>query len=683
MNWLHYLLEANLYLAVAYGCYWLLFRKQTFYTANRIYLLASMVFCFLIPLVQVGAQAPLQPVVQTVQTTAAVVYASETTVAPETNLPFLTPNKALQTMYWLVAASMCVWLITKLYSLLKLVFTHRRSSQNNLTLVYVNDEHTPFSFFGYLFVDPLGKLDEAMLRHEMVHISQKHSWDIMFTEVVKMLNWFNPVVYLLQNSLKALHEFEADRLAAGTQQAPDSYVDFLIAQAYRSNGLPFAHQFSNKQLLKSRIMKLYQKRSGKLARLSYLMAVPLCAGLLCASSLAFSKDYGWIKIELKRLSPAVQATKLDSVDTSKKNNLLLVQYLNNPKKNRILDSVAVFENDGKKHVYSPLNVTDEDLVRLKRDYKVWIQIMHFPRNPRLTAKHPAKIRVLAPLPPQPIKLSKLKSIDIPPPPPPPASSPSHSKPVYKGTQLPPPPPPPSVVRFPLPKKAIKPAKAGTIKFPPPRVYDELGKELKPASDNQSVALSIIKPSEAASRVQSNMPNFQKYQGFTDYISKTFKFPYQAIANQTAGYTMVAFQVNSNHMLSNAHVTESLSRETDAAILTCFNSYKAAINAKPGEYTMGFILAIEGAIEKDPVDNIKTIHGFNFGKKVRTGKEPQPNTLTMMLTGKQLQPRTPKIQKPATTKPEVKTAKKSFIESETMRFKAIASFTKPKPSSPCC
>ncbi|CAM3669076.1 M56 family metallopeptidase [Mucilaginibacter galii] len=483
MNWLHYLLEANLYLAVAYGCYWLLFRKQTFYTANRIYLLASTVLCFVIPLVQVSTSAPVQSVTQTVQTTATVVGVSQTAVAPVVSTLFLTPNKALQAIYWLAVASMYVWLVTKLYSLLKLVFTNKRLSRHNLTLVYVNDEHTPFSFFGYLFVDQSGELNEAMLRHEMVHIRQKHSWDIMFTEVIKIMNWFNPVVYLLQNSLKALHEFEADRLAAGNQQAPDAYVDFLIARAYHSNGLPFAHQFSNKQLLKSRIMKLYQKRSGKLARLSYLMALPLCAGLLCASTMAFSKDYGWIRIGLKQLPSAVQTTKSIPVDTSKKNNLLMVQYLNNPQKNRILDSVEVLENDGKKHVYTPLNVTDEDLVRLKRDYNVWIQIMHFPRNPRIPA-HPTLIaKSLPPPPPPPVDPSKPKSLDIPPPPPPnavrfplPKKAVKPAKSVYNGTELPPP-PPPNTVRFPLPKKAIKPAKARTIKFPPPKVYDENGKEV--------------------------------------------------------------------------------------------------------------------------------------------------------------------------------------------------------------
>jgi len=104
MNWLHYLLEANLYLAVAYSCYWLLFRKQTFYTANRIYLLVSTVLCFVIPLVQVGRYEPPKAVAQAPQTVQIVLYDAEPSVTPVPSHAFLTPNKATQAIYWLVAS---------------------------------------------------------------------------------------------------------------------------------------------------------------------------------------------------------------------------------------------------------------------------------------------------------------------------------------------------------------------------------------------------------------------------------------------------------------------------------------------------------------------------------------------------------------------------------------------------
>jgi hypothetical protein len=310
MNWLNYLLEANLYLTVAYSCYWILFRKHTFYNTNRLYLLLSTLFCFLIPLVQIGY----------FQSNKAHVNEVESTLVFENSA--LTLNKAIVGIYCVVALGVFALFILKLYSLLKLIFQNKRIKKNGYTLVHLQGNSSHFSFFGYLFTDMNDCLSETVLRHEMAHIRQGHTWDIVFTEVVKAINWFNPIVYLLQNSPKELHEFEADELAAGNNEK-DQYVNLLITQAYQCSDVPFANHFSTKQLLKTRIMKLYQKRSGKLARINYLFAVPLCAGLLCTSTLAFSKDYGLIKLNFKKENVIkirlIKSTQdVDGQDTSKR-----------------------------------------------------------------------------------------------------------------------------------------------------------------------------------------------------------------------------------------------------------------------------------------------------------------------------------------------------------------------------
>src|SRR3954466_9371611 len=103
MNWLHYLLEANLYLAVAYGCYWLLFRKQTFYTANRLYLLLSTVICFIIPVVQIDYLQPTPKAVQPAQIITQINYIAPTAVAPPSVEYILTLNKAITAIYCIVA----------------------------------------------------------------------------------------------------------------------------------------------------------------------------------------------------------------------------------------------------------------------------------------------------------------------------------------------------------------------------------------------------------------------------------------------------------------------------------------------------------------------------------------------------------------------------------------------------
>ncbi|MFD1255862.1 M56 family metallopeptidase [Mucilaginibacter terrae] len=395
INWLYYLLEANLYLVVAYGCYWLLFRKQTFYTANRVYLLLSTVICFVIPLVQFDYLQPAAPVANALQTNAQISFAALPAFTPPPAKSILTLNKALTAVYCTGALAMLTLFFIKLYSLLKLISTNRRVKQQRYTLVYLDQTPTPFSFFGYLFLSSHENLQETVLRHELVHINQKHSWDIIFTELLKIINWFNPAVYLLQNSLKALHEFEADHCAAGDNQQ-DGYVNIMISQAYQCSGIPFTNHFSNQQLLKSRIMKLYQQRSGRLARLNYLLALPLCAGLLCASTLAFSKNYGWIKISLNTQS----ANELALSALTKTNNENY-SILDTPKRIKSISKNAQL-------LLPPPPPAKPGRVKNKP----------IPPPPAKSAQFKNNV----PSPPPPLLNAQIKTSDFPPPPPPTANN---------------------------------------------------------------------------------------------------------------------------------------------------------------------------------------------------------------------------------------------------------------------
>ncbi len=295
-NWMRYLLEANAYLCVSYGLYWLLLRKQTFYTANRAYLLLSIMVCFALPAIKVSFEPVASAMKDPVAKASTMVVHADQRSTTLSQLPVLKPFKAAKAIYLLGCASTLVLTSMRLYSVLKLIAGRKVYVMGNYTVVKVANAKVPFSFLHYLFVSDEADVDDTILRHECVHMRQNHSIDILITEVLKSLCWFNPVVYLLQNSLKAVHEYEADRCAALDE--PDRYVDLLIGQACLSSGIPLTSDFSDTKLLKTRIMKLYQKRSGRLARLNYLAALPLSVGMLLASSAAFSKDHSLITVHL-------------------------------------------------------------------------------------------------------------------------------------------------------------------------------------------------------------------------------------------------------------------------------------------------------------------------------------------------------------------------------------------------
>ena len=301
MNWLHYLLEANIYLGVFYALYFLLLGRETYYNLNRIYLMCTPVLSYIIPLVQIGWLNSYKDGGRVVAT---IIYNPFLHKNLQTTPSYFTLQNLLVYGYIAGASVMLILFILKISRLLKLTRTQKCLLNNKYKLVKIEDINTAFSFFNYVFIGNNVSGADTMIRHELVHIDQKHSIDIVFLEVVKVINWFNPFIYLLQRSLKTVHEYIADEHTAAYEDDVLTYSSFLVSNAYGLSGSSISNSFFNYNLLKKRIIMLNQKRSGNLARLKYLAVIPVCGALLCMSTLAFSKNYGWVNIFPAKSVPA-------------------------------------------------------------------------------------------------------------------------------------------------------------------------------------------------------------------------------------------------------------------------------------------------------------------------------------------------------------------------------------------
>lgn len=430
MNGLRYLAEANLYLCIFYAGYRLLLQRETFYQLSRIYLLFTATVSFVIPLVQIGILKP------SVSYPEIVVLHRQLSGSAPAVLPRFEWQQAVFITYLLGALAGAILLVTKLISLYRFSRKGIRVSGDGCNLVRLAELDSAFSFFNYLFIGEAVAGEETVIRHEMVHIRQKHSADVIFIELLKVICWFNPVIYLLRNSLKAVHEYIADAQTAGSRGNSLQYAEFLVSRAYCGVAPAITHSFFNKNLLKNRIMKLHQKPSGKLARLKYLVLLPLCAGLLCMSTLAFSKSYGWINLTQQRIiipPPQVQKTMGDtnknitradaryqnSDITSKGYHYRESGYLVNGKTNFRL---IIISKDGNEQAWFRNSCSPADLKMLKDKYGYTFPDMDlFNRMP--------------PPPPMPIRPEQVKKLPPPPPPIPPAR---HSR-TRLHKKLPPPP----------------------------------------------------------------------------------------------------------------------------------------------------------------------------------------------------------------------------------------------------
>jgi len=362
MNWLYYLAEANLYLCVFYVAYCLFLTNETYYQLNRAYLLLSCIMAFVLPVLQVGALKPGTAPVIPHNGMEPVGYLVPST--PINTLAAFAPHDlSIDDYVWFAylagAVILLLMLILKLYSVFKLT-RNSKAVYENYKMVYLKDTDVAFSFFNYLFIGTHAAGTNTIITHELVHIRQKHSADIMFLELLKVVCWFNPCVHLLQKSLKTVHEYIADEQTAATEQDAITYSSFLVNNAYGAGGSSITHSFFNYNLLKKRIIMLNQKRSGNLARLKYLVALPICAGMLCASTLAFSKTYGWID-----LKPVAKISLPDTLTTSKgfkyKENI----YSKNGYK---YCDVTFFEAKGQTKTFRSEPITESKLSLLKQHY---------------------------------------------------------------------------------------------------------------------------------------------------------------------------------------------------------------------------------------------------------------------------------------------------------------------------
>jgi hypothetical protein len=151
------------------------------------------------------------------------------------------------------------------------------------------DVPSSFSFFNWIFLDAKQTDDirkNVILSHELAHIRQLHSLDLVIAEVFKAFFWFNPFSWLYHNSLQEVHEYLADRevLRAGTRAA--EYMGVLMQQIDLSHPLPISNHF-NQSLLKRRFTMITKSKSGysKALRAGLLLPVLLFSCIFILNSM--------------------------------------------------------------------------------------------------------------------------------------------------------------------------------------------------------------------------------------------------------------------------------------------------------------------------------------------------------------------------------------------------------------
>ena len=278
-------------LAVFYLFYRLLLSKETFHRFNRIVLLGTAALSFVLPLCVITIRKvvtlPYTPVADEQAETALEMATTVTEAASAPVWPAIICG--IFVLGALTVLSMAVISIFKVKAIIN--SGEHQALESGETLVITNDDTAPFSWMKYIVIsrEDYESGYSQILTHEKAHIALRHSWDLLFVDMITALQWFNPAIWMLKSDLRALHEFEADDVVLRSGANVKEYQYLLIRKAVSKSGYSVANSF-NHSTLKARITMMLNKKSSRMSAWKALYVIPL-VGISLAATAETKVDY--------------------------------------------------------------------------------------------------------------------------------------------------------------------------------------------------------------------------------------------------------------------------------------------------------------------------------------------------------------------------------------------------------
>ncbi len=322
-----YILETLAFQLVFLLTYDLFLKKETFFQWNRSYLLTTFVLSLVLPWVKF----------EMLKTTMPQELGNVTIFLTQLDEVVLTPEGA-ETSFWssfpwyysvLVLGSVLsiIWFVVKLIQIGRLKRSGSIQQFPEYDKITVQKSSMAFSFFRNIFLGAeIQKEKEAnIIAHELVHVKQRHTLDLLFFELARIVFWFNPLTYVYQNRMAELHEFIAD--AQVVKDNKREHFEMLLSEAFKTQHISFINQFFNRSLIKKRIVMLQKKRSKAVWQLKYVLLLPMVLGMLVYTScenqaMETEKQLEEETLEMKLSMLKKEIESMDSISPDEKESMM-------------------------------------------------------------------------------------------------------------------------------------------------------------------------------------------------------------------------------------------------------------------------------------------------------------------------------------------------------------------------
>jgi TonB family protein len=307
----NYLLESGISLSLFAAVFLLFLRKETFFRTNRLFLLSSVIFSLILPLVAIPVYAPVPQTLPEVTVTPyrnlleAVIISTRQISGNVEN--FVLSSRLLVNLWLTGVLVMTGIFIFRIVQIIRIIRKSRTENGEGYRLVLTGRDNPPFSFLHSLFV-PENHTDipgyDRIIRHELEHIRQGHTYDILLLDILLIFQWFNPFIWLLKRAVRENHEYLVDRAVLDSGVSPEEYKGILISQV--AGNQVYAASHFNYSLLKNRFKMMTRIPSKRMAR------IKIIAGILIALALIVV-----FACEQKKKSPDQGAASNDTVSLRK------------------------------------------------------------------------------------------------------------------------------------------------------------------------------------------------------------------------------------------------------------------------------------------------------------------------------------------------------------------------------
>ena len=369
-----YSIKSAIVLSMLYLPYMLMLRRESFFRFNRMVLLSILLLSLVLPLCNIPWMSlDHQPVVQAAQLQM-LELGIPVHVLPEVQViasPLRGGREGSFSLFHLLTfiyiIGMAALLMARLWQIARLQFGLKQgvlwhNDEQGVRIYCHSGDVAPFSWMRNIVINEKD-YDEAgreIVLHEMGHIQGRHSWDVVLLTLVQMLQWWNPLCYVLGISLRDVHEYEADNFVLEQGVSAQGYQLLLIRKAVGSGGYPFANSF-NHSLTKKRITMMKKSKSNPWMKSKALYVIPVAA--LALSAFATPKFVAPIEETV---------TKLEGKGTENSANLQVLEQEMNPAaqkdmtqsstENVILEEVKQQDTEGR-----PLFVLDGKIIEVSKD----------------------------------------------------------------------------------------------------------------------------------------------------------------------------------------------------------------------------------------------------------------------------------------------------------------------------